>query len=1145
MFKSITMRLFLLVLCASLVPILAMSYWGFSFGETARMRAAMTVLHYIAEYQIHSLDLVRNELSDAAREFLNGIDPAVIVAELAAAPDGEPKVSAQLAQFLEQHERSIHSAWIYAADGSLIGMGATSGKASILEPVPDTHVTLENGFNLRAVSIDGALHWATELAAAGNSGYSVLMVSRSQVGEAASALGVLLPDPQDGVIGPIILSSRRLIIDSEGRIVSARRGTEPMDVTGDAPELPTAVRKALAARAELQADYTLPDGTRALGVVHHHAASGLGFVIEVDRSLLAGGSQALFIGILVGSLIAIGSAFVIVIFLGRRITRPVRELVAATSALSLSIDPSRKLPAHDPNDEIASLSAVFGDMVDTVKASQAELRDSEAKFVALTGQPVLGIMFVGQNGILYANSALATIMGCKLADVGPTMADFLALIEAEDRSFVCPGGSGSFTLAENCWFRTTGADGAQRWIHMLTRPVELSGESVYLIMCIDVSEQKRYEREIRDQKLYLENLIEAIADPFYVIDAASREVVMANRAARELQNNPNVDTCFALNPCSTPCSRKNHLCPFELSRLTKLSSTVEQIHYDENRRKRYIEVHGHPVLDKDGAVVQVIEYQLDITSRKRAENALRESEQRYSSLFENNHSVMMIVDPESRRIVDANPAACQFYGYAHEKITNMLLDQISQTEPAELEESLQLARDSRRNHFHTDHRLASGEVRHVEAFSGPILLGGRNLIYAIVHDVSQRVSIERELKRRYEAETLAAALATRFINPQSEEIDREINAAMREIGEFAGVDRCQLIEFTADLSRVSNAYQWFRDLPDNSGLKLENLNMRQFPWASRRITQLEPLVINSVRDLPAEAAAEMQAFAESGTRSLIAIPLHAGTVLLGTFVIQTTTDERTWDASDVLLMRVTGELLVNVLVRRRYEGEIAHSRNRLKDLSAHIQDRIESERASIAREVHDELGQLLTALKFDISWLKNKVPEDNPALVDKSRIMSEIIDEAVRCVQRITSELRPVLLDDLGIAAAIDWLAREFSERTGIVSHLELDEIDAEGPMAITLFRITQEALTNVGRHSFATELDISLKSVSGGVRLEIRDNGVGISETQLTDPTSYGLLGIQERAGFLDGTVSIRGSKGEGTRIEVFIPVKKKRKTQ
>jgi signal transduction histidine kinase len=457
-----------------------------------------------------------------------------------------------------------------------------------------------------------------------------------------------------------------------------------------------------------------------------------------------------------------------------------------------------------------------------------------------------------------------------------------------------------------------------------------------------------------------------------------------------------------------------------------------------------------------------------------------------------------------------------------------------------------MARDSRRNQFHTDHRLASGEIRHVEAFSGPILLGGRNLLYAIVHDVSQRVKIERELKRRYESETLAAALATRFINPQSEEIDREISAAMREIGEFAGVDRCQLIEFTADLRRVGNVYRWFRDLPENRGLKLEDLDMRQFPWASRRISHSEPLVINSVKELPEEAAAEVLALIDSGTRSLIAIPLHAGAALLGAFVIQTVADERWWDASDVLLMRVTSEMLVNVLVRRRYEEEIGHSRDRLKDLSAHIQDRIESERASIAREVHDELGQLLTALKFDISWLKNKVPEDNPALVDKSRIMSEIIDEAVRCVQRITAELRPVLLDDLGIAAAIDWLAREFSERTGIVSHLELDEINADGPMAITLFRITQEALTNVGRHSFATELDISLKNVSGGVRLEIRDNGVGISEAQLADPTSYGLMGIQERAGFLDGVVSIRGSKGEGTRIEVFLPVrKKKRKTQ
>lgn len=1143
MFKSITTRLFLLSLCASLVPLIALSYWGITYGYAALERGSLTVLSHVASFQAHEFERIHIDLQEAVREVRDEIDFRRISSSQASG------ATLLLNEYISLHQRKIRSILLYDIDGALLATGNCGADTDTAFPATEDAVVVSGRTGIHIRRVGSRDYWAIkapiELPAPDPWSGTILIISPSPVGGASPALSNRISYDPDAIIGPALINSRRYIIDSTGRVLSAQVGPDVLAAPagGHVPaQVPLA---AVHSRQEMRAAYKLENGIDVYGVVYPDPLSGLYFTAEIDREKLDEGIRRMLLGVLVASFFALVATLATVFFLGKRITRPIRQLVKATADLSTRIDPTRAVTVHDGGDEVASLRTALDAMIATVNESQEALRDSEAKFIALVSQPVLGILFVNRERIIFANSALATILGREPEEIGLSAQDFLSLILEEDRPFVCPDGLDRFVFSEKCWFRTIGADGGLRWVNLVTRPVELSGEPAYLMLCSDVTEQKHYEQKIREQKTYLENLIEAIADPFYVIDAESRQVVMANRAARDLQANPHVDTCFALNPCSTPCSLKNHLCPFELSKLTKLSSTVEQIHYDENGRKRYIEVHGHPVLDHNGAVVQVIEYQLDITSRKRAENALRESEQRYSSLFENNHSVMLIIDPETLRIVDANPAACRFYGYAHDQITGMAISEINQSPSEDLDVALQLARESRRNHFQFDHRLATGEVRHVESFTGPIRLAGKDLLYSIVHDVSKRVEMERELKRRYESETLAASLATRFINPLSEGLEREIMAALREIGEFTGVDRCHLVEFNSDATRISSAYQWSRDLEGIRPLELEGLELKQFGWLIQRLPMLEPIAISRIDDLPQEAMAEQEAMRHSGSRSILALPLASGGVSLGALVFYTLASERDWSASDALLMRITGELFVNVLIRRRYEEELARSRDRLKDLAAHIQDRIENERASIAREVHDELGQLLTALKFDISWLKNKVPQEYPALVDKSRIMGDIIDEAVRCVQRITAELRPVLLDDLGLAAAIEWLAREFSERTGITTHLGLDEVQAEGAMAITLFRITQEALTNVGRHSFATELDISLKHVSGGVRLSISDNGIGINEEQLSDPKSYGLMGIQERAGFLDGTATISGSKGAGTRIEVFIPVRKKRKTK
>lgn len=230
----------------------------------------------------------------------------------------------------------------------------------------------------------------------------------------------------------------------------------------------------------------------------------------------------------------------------------------------------------------------------------------------------------------------------------------------------------------------------------------------------------------------------------------------------------------------------------------------------------------------------------------------------------------------------------------------------------------------------------------------------------------------------------------------------------------------------------------------------------------------------------------------------------------------------------------------DVTERKRAESELKISREKLRNLHQHSEDVRESERARVAREIHDELGQVLTALKMDLSFLAKKLPPELEALHTKTTLMLKFVDMTIQSVKRITMDLRPGLLDHLGLVAAIEWQADEFQSRTGIRYTLTVDpeDIVISPDRATCIFRIFQETLTNITRHARATEVKVSLIEKDGILELSVCDNGVGISREQIDDPKSFGLMGIKERAYFSGGQASISGEKGTGTTVTVSIPL-------
>jgi len=234
-------------------------------------------------------------------------------------------------------------------------------------------------------------------------------------------------------------------------------------------------------------------------------------------------------------------------------------------------------------------------------------------------------------------------------------------------------------------------------------------------------------------------------------------------------------------------------------------------------------------------------------------------------------------------------------------------------------------------------------------------------------------------------------------------------------------------------------------------------------------------------------------------------------------------------------------ILRDITKRKEYEDMLARQQDSLRELSARVLEAREEEKTLLARELHDELGQLLTALKMDLAWLRERLPEQAAELGAKAAQMEAVLDRTVTSVRRISADLRPLMLDDLGLQDAVAWLTAEFSKHSGIECRLDpppegtLETIDRA--VAITIYRVLQESLTNIARHARARNAWVILGLSGNWLQLEVEDDGQGIHDADLARPRSLGLKGMRERVRYIGGTVEIGRAPRGGTRVLVRVP--------
>ncbi|MGH7520298.1 MAG: PAS domain-containing protein [Gemmatimonadales bacterium] len=515
----------------------------------------------------------------------------------------------------------------------------------------------------------------------------------------------------------------------------------------------------------------------------------------------------------------------------------------------------------------------------------------------------------------------------------------------------------------------------------------------------------------------------------------------------------------------------------------------ESSSYETRFSGRTFTSHVEPLVDAHGDIVGVVGFAVDVTDARRAEDALRDSETHLRTIIESEPECVKLLD-EQGRLLDMNPAGLAM-------IQAESIDQVRGAEITQL-----IAPEHRAPFNDLQRRVFAGGSGTLE-FEIVGLKGRR--MWLSTHAVPLRdtsgtvrssLGITRDVSRRRVAEHALVESEQRFSKAF------HANALPLLI---TRLEDGQVLDANEAFSRLIN-----RPRDDVLGQTTVSLGVID---AGRRAS-----VIQELADRGTVGDVELELFArDTGPRtvllSLVKIEIGGQQCTLGTYR--------------------------DITEAKRAEEQLRASRAALRSLATREQDIRESERTRIAREIHDSLGQALTALKLQLSAAQEAATRESPGLGTRLHETVSMVDDLVKSVRRIASDLRPPILDQLGLPAAVEWLGQDFSRRTGIRCKIIIHPTEGAivDELATALFRIVQEALTNVLRHAGATRVDIELGMTSGCVALEINDDGSGITEASSIGPGSLGILGMRERASALGGVLEVAPRSGGGTRVAAWFP--------
>ncbi len=660
------------------------------------------------------------------------------------------------------------------------------------------------------------------------------------------------------------------------------------------------------------------------------------------------------------------------------------------------------------------------------------------------------------------------------------------------------------------------ADGEIRWVHGFGKvDFDSNGNILSMVGTIqDITERRQTENKLYESEYRYRLLAENVNDVIWVVDPAT---------GRFLFISPSVEPVLGYTPDEMmKMYFSDTLLPeFRAPFLQAMQARIESFNTNPQFTNRYLheavhvhkngtilnaEIANHYYLNKNTGRLEIQGVSRDITARKKSEKLLNESEQRYRLLAENVKDIIWVLDPGTGHFTYISPSVESGLGYSPIEMKEM---HFSETLHPECREPF----------------LRNVKERIENFYKNPELIS--EYLHEVVHLHKNGRLIYAEISNHYYLNKITGLLEIQGVSRDITERKKSeiaLQKSQKDFRTFIDNSMLAICFFDADTQKILYSNSAFLQL---LGYLPEEINS---------------LVIYDFMMHPKEAI-----------KATLASLIKSEPIDIG---------ERVWKRKDGSLVNmfisasgesrdnaniifVSGQNITNLKKSEIEKGELInelrHKNLELHQLSSHLQNIREKERTHIAREIHDELGQMLTVQKMDIGWIRQKQNNTDKEVVSKLSEMLEFSDNIINTVRKISTELRPAIIDDLGLIAALEWKCGNFQDQTGIpckfISYNEEEKFDAN--FSINVFRILQEILTNITRHAKAESVVVSIIQNEKELIMQITDDGIGIDSEAINKNKTLGITGMKERARLLNGELIINGKKNKGTQIELIIPFK------
>jgi PAS domain S-box-containing protein len=676
--------------------------------------------------------------------------------------------------------------------------------------------------------------------------------------------------------------------------------------------------------------------------------------------------------------------------------------------------------------------------------------------------------------------------------------------------------------------------GEERQIITSVDCVEFDGQPCFLWATNDITEHKRAEAALRRNEELFRAIVEDQTEMIVRWKPDGTRTFVNQAYARVFGGTPEdfIGTSFF------PLIHEEYR---ERIRKKILSITPErplatEIHQSvADGEVRWQEWTDRGIFNQQGELVELQSTGRDITERVKAEEELRTSEERFSKAFSLGPYRMGIIRLSDGMIVDVNDRWVQETGLARPEVIGHSILEVSTLVHGDagdrIQELLEAGQPFR--DVELTFRPETGKKRIVLSSGEVFDLHNEPCLLFAANDITERKQVEERI-RLLQKVTMDVAAA--------EDLSAALSVVLRDVCETTGWALGQAWLPNENDNTLTRSSAWYASTPDLNDFRESTKDLTFSAgkgllgrvWQSKRPAW--------VRDVPVGEDCPRAEFAiHAGLNAGVAFPILSGEEVIAVleFFLREPREE---DERLVHAITAIATQLGMVVRRKRAEDALRSSEQQLRALAVRLRSAREEEGTRIAREIHDELGGALTGLKWDLERLGKVLAnaKDTAVALEKIPPIIGIVDATIDTVRRISSELRPGVLDDLGLVPAIEWQTQQFQQRTGIQCScsVKAGTLDLGQDRATAIFRVFQEILTNVLRHAQATRLDVRAFEEDKCFMLEVKDNGRGITGLEKTNIRSLGLLGMQERIQLIGGSVQIEGVAGEGTHVKVCVPI-------